>query len=293
MNVYDCFMYYDEDLILDLRLNLLNKYVNKFVIVESKFTHSGKKRNLRFDIKNFQKFRDKIIYIPVDTLPESIEEIKISDTEDQKNSKILTNAVRRENFQRNQIELGLKDCNENDLIIISDVDEIPNLENFFHKNKISVFYQKMFYYKFNLKHPFLNFIGSKACKKKYLKSPQWLRNIKSKMYQYWRIDVLFSKKKYFNLNFVDNGGWHFSSLKNAEGIHFKMSNFLHHLEYEESKTDIKDIEKLIKEKKIVYDHRNDKKNEKYKSSISLIKINNKELPNYLIENKKKYIEFFD
>jgi beta-1,4-mannosyl-glycoprotein beta-1,4-N-acetylglucosaminyltransferase len=293
MNVYDCFMYYDEDLILDLRLNLLNKYVNKFVIVESKFTHSGKKRNLRFDIKNFQKFKDKIIYIPVDTLPEGIEEIKISDSEDQKNSKILTNALRRENFQRNQIELGLKDCNENDLIIVSDVDDIPNLENFSHKNKISVFYQKMFYYKFNLKHPSLNFIGSKACKKKYLKSPQWLRNIKSKIYQYWRIDVFFSKKKYFDLNFVDNGGWHFSSLKNAEGIHFKMSNFLHHLEYEESKTNLEDIEKLIKEKKIVYDHRNDKKNEKYKSSIYLIKVDNKELPNYLIKNKEKYIEFFD
>ena len=293
MNVYDCFMYYDEDLILDLRLNLLDKYVNKFVIVESKFTHSGKKRNLRFDIKNFQKFSDKIIYIPVDTLPESIEEINISDSEDQKNFKILTNALRRENFQRNQIELGLKDCNENDLIIISDVDEIPNLEKFSHKNKISVFYQKMFYYKFNLKHPSLNFIGSKACKKKYLRSPQWLRNIKSKIYQYWRIDVFFSEKKYFNLNFVNNGGWHFSSLKNAEGVHFKMSNFLHHLEYEESKTNLKDIENLIKEKKILYDHQNDKKNEKYKSSISLIKVDNKELPNYLIKNKEKYIEFFD
>ena len=61
MKVYDCFMYFDEDTIVDLRLNCLNNYVDKFVIVESKFTHSGKKRDLLFDINKFDQFKDKII----------------------------------------------------------------------------------------------------------------------------------------------------------------------------------------------------------------------------------------
>ena len=63
MKIYDCFMYYDEDLLLDLRLNILDKYVDFFVIVESEFYHNGKKRNLKFQIKNFEKFKNKIIYI--------------------------------------------------------------------------------------------------------------------------------------------------------------------------------------------------------------------------------------
>ena len=61
MNIYDCFMYFDEDLLLDLRLNMLNKYVNKFVITESTFLHSGQRKKLNFDYKNFSKFKNKII----------------------------------------------------------------------------------------------------------------------------------------------------------------------------------------------------------------------------------------
>ena len=293
MNFYDCFMYYDEDLILDLRLNLLNKYIAKFVIVESCYTHSGKKRELKFDIKKYKNFQDKIIYIPIDTLPKEIEEIKTSDSKDQKNSKILNNSLARENYQRNQISFGLKNCNDNDLVIISDVDEIPNLESFKYKKKISIFKQKMFYYKFNLKHPTLTWVGSKACKKKDLISPQSIRNIKSKIYPLWRLDVYFSKDKYFNLNFVDNGGWHFTNLKTPEDIHFKLSNFLHHHEYEESKTSLQDIKNLVKEKKINYDHQADKKQEKWKALISLTRASDSELPLYLIKNKEKYLKYFD
>ena len=293
MNIYDCFMYYDEDLILDLRLNLLDKHVTKFVVVEADYSHNGKKRSLKFDISKFSKFKDKIIYVPVSTIPKGIKKVKITDTDEQKNSKILDNALKRENFQRNQIELGLKNCSENDLVIVSDVDEIPNLENFIHKGKISIFYQKMFYYKFNLKHPSLNWIGSRACKKKYLRSPQWLRNIKTKIYPFWRFDIFLSKKKYFNLNFINKGGWHFTSIKSAESIHFKLSNFLHHLEYEESKTELKDIRSLIEEKKVLYNHLADKKEEKWRSSISLTKVKDEELPDYLVENKEKYFEFID
>ena len=293
MNIYDGFMYYDEDLILDLRLNLLNKYIKKFIIVESCYTHSGKKRKLKFDINNYQKFKNKINYIVVDTLPNNIRELNSSDTKESKRSKILDNALLRENYQRNQISLGLKDCSNEDLVIISDVDEIPNLENFKHKKKISIFFQKMFYYKFNLKHPTLNWVGSKACKKKNLISPQWLRNIKSKKYNFWRFDVLLSKKKYFSINFIQNGGWHFTSIKKPEDIHYKLSNFLHHLEYEESKITLENLNHLINEKKVLYDHTVDKREEKWKSSISLIKAEDNDLPIYLVKNKKKYSDFIE
>ena len=109
-------MYYDEDLILDLRLNLLDKRVTKFVVVEADYLHNGKKRSLKFDISKFSKFKDKIIYVPVSTIPKGIKKVKITDTDEQKNSKILDNALKRENFQRKQIELGLKNCSENDLV---------------------------------------------------------------------------------------------------------------------------------------------------------------------------------
>ena len=293
MSIYDCFMYYDEDLVLDLRLNLLDKYVKKFVVVEANYTHSGRKRSFNFSLDKFQKFKDKIIYIQVEKLPDTIKQVSHADSDHKKNSLILDNALERENFQRNQILKGLTNCLDNDLVIVGDIDEIPNIRNFNHKNKISIFFQKMFYYKFNLMHPTLTWVGSKACKKKDLLSPQWLRNVSSKKYPYWRIDTFFSKKKYLNLNFVENGGWHFTSIKKPEEIHFKLSHFLHHLEYEKSNISLNDLKKIVSDKKIIYDHNVDKKDNKWGASISLVKVDDSELPEYLVQNKKKYNNFLD
>ena len=103
MNIYDCFLYFDEDLLLDLRLNILDKYVKKFVITESTFLHSGKEKKLNFDIKNFKKFKDKIIYLVIDTPPKGIESIYSTDSIKIKNKKILDNSLKRENNQRNQL----------------------------------------------------------------------------------------------------------------------------------------------------------------------------------------------
>ena len=173
MKIFDCFMFYDEEMLLDVRLNILNKYIDKFIIVESTFTHSGKKRELVFDIKNFQKFKDKIIYHVVDKKPKGLEEVNIYDTDHIKENKVIMNAVRFENGQRHAIGNLLKSADANDQIIISDLDEIPNLEsvNFSQINsKIILFRQKMFYYKFNL--ILENMIcGSKSCKMKIFISP--------------------------------------------------------------------------------------------------------------------------
>ena len=293
MNIYDCFMYFDEDLILDLRLNILNEHVKKFVITESTYLHSGRQKKLNFDYKNFPKFKDKIEYIVIDKPPIGIQEIYQSDTLEQRNKKKLDNSLKRENNQRNMQIRGLNLAEDNDLILSSDLDEIPNFKNFIFKNKITLFEQDVFYYKFNLMQPNFKWIGTRACQKKYLKSLQWLRNIKGKSYPFWRLDTLTSEKKYINLDIIRNGGWHFTSIKKPKDIHYKLSNFMHHLEYEYSGLKLNDMEKMVSEKKILYDHRAKQEEEKYTGSQSLKKINKTNLPTYITENIDKYKEWLD
>ena len=291
MKIFDCFMYYDEEMILDLRLNYLNNYVDEFVIVESSYTHSGKNRDLLFDIKKFLKFKNKINYIVLNKPPLDLYKINEADSEDKKNSKFILNAVKRENLQRNTITRGLKSALPDDLIIISDVDEIPNLEKNNVKeikNKIILFKQKFYYYKFNLKMNNFFWHGSKAIKKKNLISPQWLRNVKAKIYPFWRIDTLISKKKYQNLEIINNGGWHFSNIKTPADIDKKMKTYLHHREYELNSISEKKISAMVKEKKAIYNLRNDMRSNKFDLSEKLIVADIKELPYYIQKNIVKY-----
>ena len=183
MRIFDCFMFYDEEVVLDIRLNTLKNSVDCFVIVESKFYHNGKKRELKFNIDNFPKFKDKIIYIVQDEELLDLETVKKEDDEGTKSYKLIFNAHKRENFQRNLISKGLDKANEDDLIMISDVDEIPNLKDLNVarvNNKIVIFEQDIFYYKLNRYLEGFTWHGTKACKKKNLKSPQWIRNVKNK-----------------------------------------------------------------------------------------------------------------
>ena len=294
MKIIDSFMYFDEDMMLDIRLNTLNEYVSKFIICEAKFNHKGIRKKLNFDFKNFQKFKDKIEYIVLEDQPNNILEISDKDSIEEKNSKILDNALMRENFQRNYCLKNLKNFNSEDLILINDLDEIPNLKNFTYRTKITIFIQKMFYYKLNLIYPNFDWMGSKICKIKNLLSPQWLRNIKPKKYPKWRLDVFFSKKKSFDLSFVVSGGWHFTNVKSVEKIDFKMRNFLHHLEYEESGMNIDTLKKFINEKRVMYDHKADKKNtSKWMQSKNLEKCSIERLPNYIKENKSKFSKWMD
>ena len=293
MKIFDCFMYYDEDLIIDLRLNYLNDYVDKFVIVESSYTHSGTPRKTLFDINKFSKFKNKIKYIVVNEIPVDLQKFNKADTEHQKNSKYILNAVRRENFQRNAITKGLDSASLEDLIIISDVDEIPNLEEINFKNienKIISFKQKFFYYKFNLKLNDYDWYGSKACKKKNLISPQWLRNVKTKIFPFWRIDTFFSKKKY---QIISNGGWHFSNIKTPADIEKKMKTYLHHREYELNPIGEKRISEIIKEKKPIYNLKADMRSNKFDLSDQLIVADVDELPYYVQKNINKYKNWLD
>jgi len=283
-------MYFDEDIVLDVRLNVLDKYVDKFVIIESEFNHKGEKRNPLFDINKFIKFKDKIEYILIGTMPNEIESISEKDSKNEIYRKSIFNAWKRENYQRNQIKKGLVSANNEDWIIISDLDEIPNLEKINIKEikeDLIFFKQDMMYYKFNLKLKDYEWVGSKACKMKNLISPQWIRDIKGKKYNWWRIDTFFSKRKYKNIFFVKDGGWHFSYLKKPKNIEKKLKSYLHHIDYDLNPVGEKGIEEMINNKRAIYNIKADQKNNKFGGENILSKIDINLLPKYISDNKDK------
>ena len=268
--IYDCFSYWDEDLLLDLRLNILDNHVDYFVIVEGNKTWQNNSKNLKFDINNFSKFKDKIIYVPVTDMPGGV------------------NPYLRENFQRNSIMRGLEKCKDDDFIIVSDLDEIPNpnqFKKFDKKMRYAVFKQNHFYYKFNLQsetEPF--WFGSRICVKRYLKSPQWLRDLKFKKRPFWRLD------KFRLNNIIDEGGWHFCNLKKPEQLLYKYKNLCEtndpinfNEKIDEKYLSLDSINKMISEKKDIIGRNNN-----YKK----ISIDNS-FPNYLIDNLSNYKEWID
>ena len=296
MKIFDCFMYFDEEVVLDVRLNTLDQFVDYFVIVESKFTHRGDKRQLKFNHENFKKFKDKIIYLIYDETSSNIETVNDKDGEAVNSGKYILNAALRENGQRNYIQSGLKKADDDDIILISDVDEIPNLLkiNFNQFNqKIILFKQDMFYYKFNLCIPNLKWTGTKACKKKDLINPQWLRNIKDQKYPFFRLDTYFSDTKYISIKIIENGGWHFSNIKNAEQIKYKLKSYLHHREFDLKPLTTKEIEKIIDDKKAIYDLKVDKRVNKIGVGSKLEKFEFNRLPIHIQENYNSYKEWID
>ncbi len=293
MNIYDCTTFYSEDMMLDLRFNILNEHVHKFVIIESTFSHSGNKKKLNFDINNYPKFKDKIIYKVIDYEPSNLHKI----TEEKTFYLKRINSLKRIELSYNFMKNAIKDADDNDLIILSDNDEIPNLNSeSFKKSKknLIIFKQLFFYYKFNLLYELMPWFGSRACRKKNLKSFSWLKNIKNKKYPFWRIDAYFSELKNTNVDIIDDGGWHFTNVKSPEEIFEKMRNFGHHDEFDISGITLEDIKKKIKEKKVFYNHFADKQNlDKWKYEYELKNIGFELLPNYLRENKDKYKNWLD
>jgi beta-1,4-mannosyl-glycoprotein beta-1,4-N-acetylglucosaminyltransferase len=258
-------MYFDEDLVLDIRLNTLYKKVDKFIIAEATRNHAGQEKKLNFRIENFSKFKDKINYLIIDDLPINVTSPKKGWHENHM----------RDQFQRNALERGYNEFNDEDLIMISDIDEIPNpekIKEFNIKNKYACFLQKNYQSKINL----LNitegdWVGTKICQKKYLKSPQWLRDMKTKKKSFWKI---FSNK----LQLINNGGWHFSFLKEPSSIRNKILSYSHQEYNREEFTDVDLIKnKIIKGEDLF------SRNIKYKK----MKID-ETFPKYITENKEKF-----
>ena len=296
MKIFDCFMYFDEEQVLDLRLNVLYQNVDYFVIVESTYNHKGEKRNLLFNSKKFEKFKDKIIYLVYDKIPKLVDPINETDNEKEKDGKYIMNALYRENAQRDFILEGLKSAKKDDLILISDVDEIPKLSSVNLnqvKNEIILFKQDMFYYKYNLSLPNFKWTGTKAVKRKNLVSPQWLRNVKDRKYPFYRIDTFFSDKKYIDIKIINDGGWHFSNIKSPEMIEHKLRSYLHHREFDQVSLSIEEIDELVKKKQAIYDLRVDKRVNKVGNGVILENFEMKKLPNHINNNIDKYKNWLD
>ena len=260
MAIYDCFQYFNEDFMLDLRMNILNDKVDYFVISESTKTHQGESKKLNFDIKNFKKYEKKIIYV-------------VANFEEEKKFFNHTGGESLiEQHQRNKISDGLKNAQDNDLIILSDSDEIPDLNKLNEikpRTKFTAFSQMMFMYKLNLKNlEESNWIGSKVCLKKNFPRPQILRDLKFKNYPFWRIDKL-------NLQII-KGGWHFSFLQTPKDIIKKIKSYSHGEFNSEKHTNEETIKKRMKNNLDIFGR-----------GFELRKIDiDKTFPDYVVKNQE-------
>ena len=265
--IFDCFMFNNEEQLLEIRLNILNKFVDYFVIIESEETHSGNKKIAKFQADKYPEFKKKIIYKKINNFPPNL------------------NPWQKENYQRNYITTCLNEAKEDDFILVSDVDEIPNLENIdlnSFSEKVIVFNQRFFCYKLNFgtKQPIWH--GTRGCKKKFLKTPQWLRNLKThKKYKLYRLDkLLFSKNYEKNFKVINNGGWHFTWLGNLEFIKNKLKSFAH-TELDNPLVNNDDyIKKCIDSLEPI-----ENKNQIKLNKLVIDEIN---LPSYIVKNINKY-----
>ena len=214
--IYDCITFYNANLLFEMRFHTLKNVVDYFVVCEANKDHTGNYKGYNFNPQISEEERKKIIYIQVDDLPL----IKIKGKKDYK---LLS--IQMENLFR-----GIKKANNEDLIIFSDEDEIPNPEtiNSFNpkKYKFGILLQNMYYYKLNIMSVDEgdgNWAGSRICLKKNLKSFFQFRLLKLKniTYPFWRID----KEK--NIQLIENGGWHFTYLMKPKEIVKKIESMAH------------------------------------------------------------------
>ena len=262
--IIDCVTFFQENFILNLRYNIINKYIDYMIVCESRYDHRGNKKDLNFDFKkNYNK--EKLKYI-------------ILDKPFPKNNSIWNNQA----IQREFILENLNFAGNDDYIMFSDPDEIPNpktLINFKLKKKYGIFFQNCFNFKFNLYNPYESpWEGTRVCKKKNLKSIDFMRQkVKSKNleYPFWRID----KEK--NIEIYKNAGWHFNNVLNPNEISIKLKTFAHS-EFSDERYSSPSVIKEKIDKKIDLFERG----HKYQ-----IKEINSDFPEYLIKNMSKYRDF--
>ena len=295
--VYDCFLYYDEDMLLDIRLNTLGDVVDRFVIVESTHTFTGKKRQLHFDINKYRQFEDKIIYVVHDEKPimkTSDDEKQIQDAITGQHDGLVVDAWANEAAQRNAIMQGLKHAEDDDLILISDVDEIfsPSVITSINPNRLcTTLYQNFYNYQFNLQVFNIDNTPRKcklprATKYKNLVDffggePESFRNLKrTRKVKSWS----WFKWNWFKLNnrIIDNGGWHFSWVMTPERISEKMSTISHTVYDLPEFNNPEHIMKVIKNAEDIWGR--DRK---------LIKqeLTAQNFPEYLVNNKVSFRDF--
>ena len=265
MKVYDCITFFDENLLTKLRFNILDDCVEKFIVCESKYDHKGKYKGLNFNINNYQKFKEKIIHLVID-----------------KQFPDISSPWKTQIFQREFIMNALKEVAPEDYIMYSDSDEIPNpeiLKNLKLKKKYGIFLQKMFCYKLNIYNSYETpWQGTRICLKRNLNSFDFLRYKiirKNLDYPFWRID----KEK--NIQLIENGGWHFNCLMNAEQISTKLKTFAHEEFNKDEFTKINFINEKINKMKDLFNRGH---------QYSVVKLDSS-YPQYILDNKSQFIDW--
>ena len=263
MKIYDCSIFFNENLLTEIRLNLLDEVVDYFVICESYYDHRGKVKGYLFDQNKFTKFKEKIIYLKIDKFPDHL------------------GIWERQDYQRNFLNNGLFGAEKNDLIIYSDADEIINPKiinkDIDIKNKVAICNQYCFYYKFNLLSDQYkkNWQGSRIVKYKNLKSFSWLRSIDKKnlKYSFFRID------KFKNIHTYDEGGWHFSYLMSEVEMQNKIKAWTHSELDTKENSNLDIIKQRVKQKKDLFGR---------DITYSKVDFNEVIYPRYLVKNKEFY-----
>jgi len=265
--IYDCITFYKANLLFKTRFNILKDHVDFFVVCEANKDHVGNPKEFNFDKEFLKRHEDRIIYVQVTDLPK----IKIKGKKDYGLLKI----------QMEKLFKGIQSANNDDLIIFSDEDEIPNPKiicNFQkEKFKFGIFLQNMYYFKLNIQNiteGFGNWPGSKICRKRYLNSFFKLRILKIKHmnYPFWRID----KEK--SIQLLKEGGWHFTYLMSPSDISQKIQSMAHTEFNKEKFRNIKNIKNKVISLKDPFD-----RNFRYKK----VEIDNT-YPEYIKNN----LEFF-
>ena len=263
MKIYDCFIFFNENLLTEIRFNILNEFVDYFVVCESYYDHRGNIKGYLFNKKKFEKFRDKIIYIKIEEFPKNL------------------GIWERQDYQRDFLLEGLKDAKMDDLIIYSDADEIINpakikdLTNI--DNNVVICEQYCFYYKLNLLSDQYkdDWEGSRITKYKNLRSFSWLRSIAKKNLKYG----ILRFDKFKKIKIIKQGGWHFSYLMSEEDIQKKIKAWTHsELDINEN-NDLDTIKKRVKENKDLFGR---------EIRYSKLEFSDKYFPDYLIKNKNLY-----
>lgn len=298
MKIYDCFTFFNELDLLEIRLEELYPYVDYFVLVEANKTFSGKEKRFYFEEnkERFNKWKDKIIHIKIENMP-SISKIGLAF---QKISyklqphffipleglviNLRMGQWKTQSFQKNQIIRGLKNAKDEDIIIVSDLDEIPNhnkfreMKEYLDKGYNRVAFQnKCYCYYLNGFEEKTNWARIKACKFKTLKEcfKSKPRDMRSSIR-----DSSFLKKfvKIKNkTHIIKNGGWHFSYLGDIDKILKKMSSVAG------MEKGLKEHDHKLKIKKLINEGRHPTSNHK----IKFVKIDNS-FPEALRKNKRKY-----
>ena len=264
VKIIDCITFFRETFVTKLRIEILKDVVDKFIICESIYDHRSRSKNVNFSLHS-EDLKQKVEHIVINhKFPEPDDPWKC------------------QKYQRDYMLGYLDDINEDDFIMFSDPDEIPNpniLREFVLKKKYGIFMQKHFVYNFKLIDQYQNpWAGTRICKKKNLKSFDDLKHkiLKKNLKKWWRPD----KEK--NIELIDNGGWHFNNFFSAKEISTKLKTFAHTEFDKEQFTNIEKIERLINEGKDVYGR-----------GWVFEKNNNiHDLPEYVIKNKKILNDFF-